>query len=141
MDNKKQMVWMFAGLCVVVVGLAVYLVLTQFGGGSKAAKADESVVAALPDGEVQEMASSKSEAFRGSVSTDEYFEMLGALEVAEGENISLVSDSLKKAPAPVVASAPAGGSAVDRVFGPAPSSEPSVSSAPRRSGGGSSSAG
>ena len=126
---------MFAGLCVVVVGLAVYLVLTQFGGGSKAVS-DGNVVTSLPDGEAREMASSKSEAFRGSVSTDEYFEMLGALEVADGEDISLVSDSLKRAPVPVAAPAPAGGSAVDRVFGPAPSSEPSVSSAPRLSGGG-----
>lgn len=140
MDNKKQMVWMFAGLCVVVVGLAVYLVLTQFGGSGKAPAQDKSVVAALPDGEVQEMASSKSEAFRGSVSTDEYFEMLGALEVAEGEDISLVSDSLKRSPDPVAAPAPTGSSAVDRVFGPAPSSAPSASSVPRRSGGGSSSA-
>ena len=131
------MVWMFAGLCVVVVGLAVYLVLTQFGGGSKAVS-DGNVVTSLPDGEVREMASSKSEAFRGSVSTDEYFEMLGALEVADCEDISLVSDSLKRVPAPEAAPAPAGGSAVDRVFGPAPSSEPSASSAPRRSGGGAS---
>ena len=136
MDNKKQMVWMFAGLCIVVVGLAVYLVLTQFGGGSKAVS-DGNVVTSLPDGEAREMASSKSEAFRGSVSTDEYFEMLGALVVTDGEDISLVSDSLKRAPVPVAAPAPAGGSAVERVFGPAPSSEPSASSAPRRSGGGS----
>ena len=142
MDNKKQMVWMFAGLCVVVVGLAVYLVLTQFGGSGKAPAQDKSVVAALPDGEVQEMASSKSEAFRGSVSTDEYFEMLGAMEVAEGEDISLVSDSLKAKRLPVKPAMTESGSAVDRVFGPAQAGDtrpgPGVTQAPRISGGGTS---
>ena len=107
----------------VVVGLAVYLVLTQFGGGSKAAKADESVVTALPDGEVQEMASSKSEAFRGSVSTDEYFEMLGDARSRPGmteDEISLVSDSLKAKRLPVRPAMTEKGSAVERVFGTGP---------------------
>ena len=121
MESKKQMVWMFAGLCVVVVGLAVYLVLTQFGGGSPAVS-DGNVVTVLPDGEVQEMASSKSEAFRGSVSTDAYFEML-------------LPDSLEARPAAAPVVEPTGsGSAVERVFGLAPSSASSAPSAPVRSG-------
>ena len=62
-DNKK-MIWMFAALCVAVVGLMIYLILTQFGGSSKPTQ-EESVVATLPDGEVRQMAGSKSEAFRG----------------------------------------------------------------------------
>ena len=134
------MKWMFIGLCIVVVGLAVYLVLTQFGGGSKAVMADENVVAGLPDGEAREMASSKSEAFRGSVSTEAYFEMLG----------SLVSDSLRKGRLPVEptmterGSAVEKGSAVERVFGAQASDgdarpEPGMTEGGRRSGGGSAS--
>ena len=134
------MKWMFIGLCIVVVGLVVYLVLTQFGGGApKAVVDEESVVTALPDGEAREMASSKSEAFRGNVSTDAYFEMLSGQAVPEGE-ISLVSDSLRKGRLPVEpamterGSAVEKGSAVERVFGSAPTAEPAASS--RRSGGG-----
>ena len=118
MESKKQMVWMFAGLCVVVVGLAVYLVLTQFGGGSPAVS-EGNVVTVLPDGEAQEMASSKSEAFRGAVSTDAYFEMLAG-EVAPEEEISLVSDSLRSPRTTErlpVQPAMTEGSAVERVFG------------------------
>ena len=139
MYDKKQMKWMFVGLCAAVVGLMVYLVLTQFGGGSKAIS-DGNVVTSLPDGEAREMASSKSEAFRGSVSTDAYFEMLAG-DVAPEEEISLVSDSLKASRPAVAAPAPAGGSAVERVFGAAPSdgdarSGPGITGSGRRSGGG-----
>ena len=56
-DNKK-MIWMFAALCVAVVGLMIYLILTQFGGSPKPTQ-EESVVATLPDGEVRQMAGSK----------------------------------------------------------------------------------
>ena len=133
-DNKK-MIWMFAALCVAVVGLMIYLILTQFGGSSKPAQ-EESVVATLPDGEVRQMAGSKSEAFRGSISTDAYFDMLDA-EVSADEDVSLVSDSLKAKRPAAPAPAPSG-SAVERVFG-APDS-PAPSEAPRRSSGGGSSA-
>ena len=142
MDDKKQMKWMFVGLCVAVVGLMVYLVLTQFGGGTKAVS-DGNVVTSLPDGEAREMASSKSEAFRGSVSTDAYFEMLGDARSGPGmteEEISLVSDSLKASRAAVVAPAPSGGSAVERVFGAASDGDgrsgPGMTGGGRRSGGG-----
>ena len=129
------MIWMFAALCVAVVGLMIYLILTQFGGSPKPAQ-EESVVATLPDGEVRQMAGSKSEAFRGSISTDAYFDMLDA-EVPADEDVSLVSDSLKAkrpaAPAPTPS-----GSAVERVFG-APDS-PAPSETPRRSSSGGSAA-
>ena len=133
MDDKKQMKWMFVGLCVAVVGLMVYLALTQFGGGPKPVS-DGNVVTSLPDGEAREMASSKSEAFRGSVSTDAYFEMLSG-EVAAEEEISLVSDSLKASRPPVAAPVPSGGSAVERVFGTAPS-DGDARSGPGITGGG-----
>ena len=133
-DNKK-MIWMFAALCVAVVGLMIYLILTQFGGSSQPVQ-EESVVASLPDGEVQQMTGSKSEAFRGSISTDAYFDMLSG-EVPADEDVSLVSDSLKakqpSAPTPVPS-----GSAVERVFG-APDS-PAPSETPKRSSGGGSAA-
>ena len=129
------MIWMFAALCVAVVGLMIYLILTQFGGSSKPVQ-EESVVASLPDGEVQQMTGSKSEAFRGSISTDAYFDMLDA-EVSADEDVSLVSDSLKAKRPAAPAPAPSG-SAVERVFG-APDS-PAPSEAPRRSSSGGSSA-
>ena len=129
------MIWMFAALCVAVVGLMIYLILTQFGGSSQPVQ-EESVVASLPDGEVQQMTGSKSEAFRGSISTDAYFDMLSG-EVPADEDVSLVSDSLKakqpSAPTPVPS-----GSAVERVFG-APDS-PAPSETPKRSSGGGSAA-
>ena len=54
-----------------------YVFLTQFGSGSKA-PAEESVTATIPDGEAQKMSDSKSEAFRGRVSTEDYFAELGS---------------------------------------------------------------
>jgi len=129
------MIWMFAALCVAVVGLMIYLILTQFGGSSQPVQ-EESVVASLPDGEVQQMTGSKSEAFRGSISTDAYFDMLSG-EVPADEDVSLVSDSLKAKRPSAQTPAPSG-SAVERVFG-APDS-PAPSEAPRRSSSGGSSA-
>ena len=67
LDKKKQAL-LFGAICVLVIGLMVYVFLTQFGGGSKA-PAEESVTATIPNGEAQKMSDSKSEAFRGRVST------------------------------------------------------------------------
>ena len=120
---------MFAALAIAVIGLMVYLVLTQFGGSKT--PVEETVTATIPDGEIQKMTASKSEAFRGTISTDAYFEMLGEQSV-DNEEISLVSDSLKttkkSAPAPVQQ-----GSAVERVFGSAPSEASSQPAQPMRS--------
>ena len=136
-NDKKKMMWMFVGLCVAVVGLMVYLVMTQFGGGTSSPAA-ENVVQTLPDGEALQMAGSKSEAFRGTVSTDAYFDMLGS-DVPVDEDVSLVSDSVHAA-RPVAAAPRPSGTAVERVFGgPAPASAPAVTPAPRASGGGSAS--
>ena len=120
---------MFAALAIAVIGLMVYLVLTQFGGPKT--PVEEAVTATIPDGEVQKMTASKSEAFRGNISTDAYFDMLGEQSVDDDE-ISLVSDSLKttkkSTPAPVQQ-----GSAVERVFGSAPPDAPSQPAPPARS--------
>ena len=128
-QDKKKLAWMFAALAIAVIGLMVYLVLTQFGGPKT--PVEETVTATIPDGEIQKMTASKSEAFRGTISTDAYFEMLGEQPVDEDE-ISLVSDSLKttkkSAPAPVPQE-----SAVERVFGSAPSDAPSQPAPPARS--------
>ena len=123
------MACMFAALAIAVIGLMVYLVLTQFGGPKT--PVEEAVTATIPDGEVQKMTASKSEAFRGNISTDAYFDMLGEQSVDDDE-ISLVSDSLKttkkSTPAPVQQ-----GSAVERVFGSAPPDAPSQPAPPARS--------
>ena len=128
-QDKKKLAWMFAALAIAVIGLMVYLVLTQFGGPKT--PVEEAVTATIPDGEVQKMTASKSEAFRGNISTDAYFDMLGEQSVDDDE-ISLVSDSLKttkkSTPAPVQQ-----GSAVERVFGSAPPDAPSQPAPPARS--------
>ena len=128
-QDKKKLAWMFAALAIAVIGLMVYLVLTQFGGPKT--PVEEAVTATIPDGEVQKMTASKSEAFRGNISTDAYFDMLGEQSVDDDE-ISLVSDSLKttkkNTPAPVQQ-----GSAVERVFGSAPPDAPSQPAPPARS--------
>ena len=74
-QDKKKLAWMFAALAIAVIGLMVYLVLTQFGGPKT--PVEETVTATIPDGEIQKMTASKSEAFRGTISTDAYFDMLG----------------------------------------------------------------
>ena len=115
MDNdKKKMIWMFAGLCVAVLGLMIYLMVTQFGGTN--VPNEDNVTATIPDGEIQKMTASKSEAFRGSISTDAYFDMLGKEAAVDDVDVSLVSDSLKTKRTAPVAVHPAG-SAVERVFG------------------------
>lgn len=137
--DKKKMAWLFGAFCVLVIGLMVYVFLTQFGGGSKA-PAEESVTATIPDGEAQKMSDSKSEAFRGRVSTEDYFAELGML--TDEEEISLVSSEGK--PATQTGSAPAmtqeqsDEAAVARTFGtpPPPSSSSSSTTSRRSSGGG-----
>ena len=128
-QDKKKLAWMFAALAIAVIGLMVYLVLTQFGGPKT--PVEETVTATIPDGEIQKMTASKSEAFRGTISTDAYFDMLGE-QCVDDDEISLVSDSLKttkkSTPAPVQQ-----GSAVERVFGSAPPDAPSQPTPPARS--------
>ena len=87
LDKKKQAL-LFGAICVLVIGFLIFVFISQFGGGSKA-PAEESVTATIPDGEVQKMSDSKSEAFRGRVSTEDYFAELGML--SDEEEISLVS--------------------------------------------------
>ena len=128
--EKKTIKRLFVAACVAVVGLMAYLAVSLFcGKGEKAPEGN--VTAVLPDGEVQRMSDSKSEAFRGNVSTDTYFAQLGA-----DEEISLVSAE------PVVVSeepSSAGESddaAVARTFGAPPAAAPQ-----RRGSGGSASPG
>lgn len=127
----------------VVAALAlVGLLAISFIPQNKKGQADEGVTQTITDGIAQEMADSKSDAYRGLTSTDDYFEQLGARMEAD-EDISLVSSSGSSAPAATAGTAPAassGESSVDRVFGapPASSSTPaaSPSSGHRASGGG-----
>ena len=141
LDKKKQAL-LFGAICVMVIGFLIFVFISQFGGGSKA-PAEESVTATIPDGEVQKMSDSKSEAFRGRVSTEDYFAELG--ELTEDEEISLVSSD--GSPTPQTDSSPAmtqeqsDEAAVARTFGTPPPSSASSSAAPsRRSSGGGSSA-
>ena len=130
----------------VVAGLALLgLLAISFIPQNKKGQADEGVTQTISDGIAQEMADSKSDAYRGLTSTDDYFEQLGARMEAD-EDISLVSSSGSSVPAAVAGASPAassGESSVDRVFGapPASSSSPaaSPSSGHRSSGGGSAS--
>lgn len=117
-------------LGVLLFGGLVWFLASEFGGKKEPAK-EKSVTATIPDGEVQKMSDSKSEAFRGSVSTDAYFEQLGQKMKAD-EDISLVSSTDSEAPKPVAAQEPAG-APVERVFGPAPQTAPAPV---RRSSGG-----
>ena len=129
----------------VVAALAlVGLLAISFIPQKKDSQADEIVTQTITDGIAQEMADSKSDAYRGLTSTDDYFEQLGARMEAD-EDISLVSSSGSTAPSAPAGAASSGGSeesSVDRVFGapPASTSTPaSTSSAHRSSGGGGSS--
>lgn len=120
-----MMLYGYIGLCMLFVGAGVYYFASQRRHSE--GPADKSVLATIPDGEAQKMTGSKSEAFRGSVSTDAYFEMLSD-RADDGKEISLVSDSLRSRPsatAPSVSSGSAG-SSVERVFGVAPSSSEDV---------------
>ena len=75
--NNKKLLWGFVALVVVVVGLVVFALVTQFrpSGGEQAERA--SVEVGIPDGVAQEIADRKSEAFRGKVYKEEYFDGLG----------------------------------------------------------------
>lgn len=66
-----MMLYGYIGLCVLFVGAGVYYFASQRRPSE--GPADKSVLATIPDGEAQKMTGSKSEAFRGSVSTDAYF--------------------------------------------------------------------
>ena len=140
--DKKKTAWLFGGFCVLVIGLLVYVLLTQFGVGSKA-PAEESVTATIPDGEAQKISDSKSEAFRGRVSTEDYFAELGML--TDEEEISLVSSEGKPTTqtgnTPVMTQEQSDEAAVARTFGtpPPPSSSSSSTPSRRSSGGGGSS--
>ena len=149
MKDKKS--WMlFVLMLVALIGLLWLVFLPGCGDET----ATEKVAMAVPEGIVEEIPESKREAYqekgRKSVSTDEYFEML----MAE-EEISLVSS--EKIPGQagndgysggqaggggagqdvsgrmdgVMAQPGKGGSAAERVFGPAPVER----SVPRQSGG------
>ncbi len=117
-------------LGVLLFGGLVWFLATEFGGKTEPVQ-EKSVTATIPDGEVQKMSDSKSEAFRGSVSTDAYFEQLGQKMKAD-EDISLVSSTDSEVLKPVAAQEPAG-APVERVFGPAPQTAPAPV---RRSSGG-----
>lgn len=132
MDKKKMLIAVIA-LAVLLVGALVWMVLS----GKKPATEETQVTATIPDGEAQKMSDLKSEAFRGSVSTDAYFEMLAGREA--DDDISLVSSSDTPTPSAggATPAASSGESSVDRVFGapPTTSSAPAASSH-RSSGGG-----
>ena len=132
-------------ILMVVAGLALLgLLAISFIPQNKKGQADEGVTQTISDGIAQEMADSKSDAYRGLTSTDDYFEQLGARMEAD-EDISLVSSSGSPAPSAPGGTAPAassGDSSVDRVFGTPPASSSTTaptSSAHRSSGGGGSS--
>ena len=118
-------------ILMVVAGLALLgLLVISFIPRNKKGQADEGVTQTITDGIAQEMADSKSDAYRGMTSTDDYFEQLGARMEAD-EDISLVSSSGSSAPvaaagAPTAASS--GDSSVDRVFGAPPASSSSSGS-------------
>ena len=124
----------FFSLIALVLGAVAYWLIPQLVG-NKSLEEETSVTAPLPDGEVQKMTASKSEAFRGSVSTDAYFDMLGDVQPTEEDAyISLVSDSLKAA-RPATAAQKPSGTAVERVFG-GPAEENRPAPAAKASAGG-----
>ena len=130
--NNKKLLWGFVALVVVVVGLVVFALVTQFrpSDGEQAERA--SVEVGIPDGVAQEIADRKSEAFRGKVSTEEYFDGLEHKAGAADEDISLVSNAPEAPRASSSATASVSEGAAERVFGPAPSAP---AAAPRRSSG------
>ena len=130
LDKKKTLILMIVA-AVVLLGLLVVSFI-PFG---KKEEADESVTQTINDGVAQEMADSKSDAYRGLISTDDYFDQLGA-RMADEEDISLVS----KEPSSGTVFGGAASNATDsddarvsRVFGEPPTSS---SPEPRRSSGG-----
>ena len=136
LDKKKQAL-LFGAICVLVIGFLIFVFISQFGGGSKA-PAEESVTATIPDGEVQKMSDSKSEAFRGRVSTEDYFAELGML--SDEEEISLVSSegrpAVQAGTAPTMTQEQSDEAAVARTFGTPPPSSAAPAPSRRSSGGG-----
>ena len=136
LDKKKQAL-LFGAICVLVIGFLIFVFISQFGGGSKA-PAEESVTATIPDGEVQKMSDSKSEAFRGRVSTEDYFAELGML--SDEEEISLVSSEGRPAAqagtAPTMTQEQSDEAVVARTFGTPPPSSAAPAPSRRSSGGG-----
>ena len=131
--NNKKLLWGFVALVVVVVGLVVFALVSQFrpSGGEKTERA--SVEVGIPDGVAQEIADRKSEAFRGKVSTEEYFDGLGHKAGAADEDISLVSNAPEATRASSSAAVSGSEGAAERVFDSAPSTP---AAAPRRSSSG-----
>lgn len=135
LDKKKTLILMIVA-AVVLLGLLVVSFI-PFG---KKEEADESVTQTINDGVAQEMADSKSDAYRRLISTDDYFDQLGE-RMADEEDISLVSKDPSFGTVYGGATSTAAESddaRVNRVFGEPPTSS---SPEPRRSsrGGGSSS--
>jgi len=134
--DKKTLV-LFIVLAVLVVGLVAMMLISSFSGKAPEASEKDSISASIPDGEVQEMEGRKSVAFRGSVSTDDYFEQLSGAS-ADGD-ISLMSEEPKAQTTAPMQSASSGEDAVARTFGTPPATSPAHAPAPaRRSSGGSS---
>lgn len=139
LDKKKTFILMGVGV-VVIFGL----LFIAFRSSGPKAPADEGVTQTITDGIAQEMADSKSDAYRGRVSTEEYFAELGKL--TDGEDISLVSADDKPAvgqagSAPAMTQEQSDEAAVVRTFGtPPPSSSSSSATPSRRSSGGGGSA-
>lgn len=141
--DKKTLI-LFIVLAVLVVGLVVVMLVSSFKGPGDGASEKASISATLPDGEIQEMEGRKSVAFRGSVSTDDYFDQLGAVSADDGD-ISLVStegDARSVSGMTSGRQESSGEDAVARTFGAPPTSSETHTPAPARrsSGGGSSSA-
>lgn len=139
--DKKTLI-LFIVLAVLVVGLVIVMLVSSFKDpGSVSEKTNISTT--LPDGEIQEMEGRKSVAFRGSVSTDDYFDQLGAVSADDGD-ISLVSaegDSRSASGMATTRQDNSGEDAVARTFGAPPSTSETHTLAPaRRSSGGGSSA-
>ena len=132
LDKKKTLILMVVA-AIVLLGLLV-ISFVPFG---KKAEADEGVTQTINDGVAQEMADSKSDAYRGLISTDDYFDQLGA-RMADEDDISLVSSEPSSSGTVFGsgASLPAAendDARVSRVFGEPPASS---SPEPRRSSGG-----
>ena len=140
--DKKTLI-LFIVLAVLVVGLVVVMLVSSFKSPGDGTSEKASISATLPDGEIQEMEGRKSIAFRGSVSTDDYFDQLGAASADDGD-ISLVStegDARSGSGMTSGRQESSGEDAVARTFGAPPASSAAHTPAPaRRSSGGGSSA-
>ena len=141
MDKKKILIACVTLGVLLVATMVWFFVSENSGNGGN--PSERSVTATLPDGEVQRMTDSKSEAFRGRVSTDDYFDQLGARQ-ADDEDISLVSEGDSRSKPGMTGTnqqEDGGEAAVARTFGgPPPSSVPAASAPSRRSSGGGGSA-